>query len=107
MNKGWFLGLLIFVGILFLVYLERWWERRSADGRYRPMSDFGWTPGGEERTEQQVRPFPKPVRHREDGPPCPMCGKPTVARVSTQTGELYFGCTNYAGGCRFNGGRSH
>ena len=106
MNKGWFLGVLIIGGIFLLNYLESWWKRRKADGRYRPVSEFGGI-NGAERVTQHMGTFPKPTRQGEKGPSCPRCGSPTVARVSTQTGELYFGCTNFAGGCRFNGDRSH
>jgi len=50
-------------------------------------------------------PMDTPKRHGEDGPSCPDCGSPTVARVQQGTGKLYFGCTNFKGGCRFNGCR--
>jgi hypothetical protein len=50
-------------------------------------------------------PMEKPERRGEKGGPCPDCGNPTVARKQPGTGKLYFGCTNYAGGCRFNGCR--
>ena len=87
------------VGIFLLKYLESWWKRRNLDGRYRPVSEFSGI-SGEERVTQHMETFPKPTQQGEKGPPCPRCGSPTVARVSTQTSELYFGCTNFAGGCR-------
>ncbi|MBN1181514.1 MAG: tetratricopeptide repeat protein, partial [Bacteroidales bacterium] len=37
---------------------------------------------------------------------CPVCGSPLVWRRAKKTGELYRGCTNYNGGCRYND-RSH
>lgn len=33
---------------------------------------------------------------------CPVCGSPLVWRRAKRTGELYRGCTNYNGGCRYN-----
>jgi len=33
---------------------------------------------------------------------CPNCGSDLVWRVAMLTGELYRGCTNYDGGCRYN-----
>jgi ssDNA-binding Zn-finger/Zn-ribbon topoisomerase 1 len=48
----------------------------------------------------------KPDRIREKGGPCPECGGPTVARRQRITSKLYFGCQNYAIGCRFNGCRN-
>lgn len=32
---------------------------------------------------------------------CPMCGSPLVWRKARQTAELYRGCTNFKGGCRW------
>jgi len=32
---------------------------------------------------------------------CPRCGSPLVWRKANITGELYRGCTNYDGGCRY------
>lgn len=32
---------------------------------------------------------------------CPECGHPLVWRKATKTGEIYRGCTNYDGGCRY------
>lgn len=52
-------------------------------------------------------PMQKPDRKGEKGGPCPECGSPTVAHEQKGTGKLYFGCTNFAGGCRFNGCRDH
>jgi hypothetical protein len=52
-----------------------------------------------------INPMDTPTRHGEDGPLCPDCGSPTVARAQQGTGKLYFGCTNFNGGCRFNGCR--
>ena len=46
-----------------------------------------------------------PDHQGEEGPSCPVCGSPTVARAQQGTGKLYFGCTNFKGGCRFNGCR--
>lgn len=34
---------------------------------------------------QVVTQFPKPTRGYENGPPCPICGSPTIARTSTVT----------------------
>ena len=50
-------------------------------------------------------PMGTPESHGEAGPPCPECGSPTAARAQQGTGKLYFGCTNFKGGCRFNGCR--
>lgn len=50
-------------------------------------------------------PMEKPDSKGERGGLCPWCGSPTVAREQPSTGKLYFGCTNYDGGCRFNGCR--
>ena len=50
-------------------------------------------------------PMDTPRSRGEAGPPCPVCGSPTVARTQQDTGKLYFGCTNFGGGCRFNGCR--
>jgi len=33
---------------------------------------------------------------------CPKCGSPLVWRRARLTGELYKGCTNYQGGCRYH-----
>lgn len=33
---------------------------------------------------------------------CPLCGAPLVWRRAQLTGELYRGCTNFKGGCRWN-----
>jgi len=33
---------------------------------------------------------------------CPDCGHPLVCRKATKTGELYRGCTNFEGDCRYN-----
>jgi len=32
---------------------------------------------------------------------CPNCGSPLVWRRAQRTGELYRGCTNFQGGCRW------
>ena len=32
---------------------------------------------------------------------CPDCGHPLVWRKATKTGEIYRGCTNFDGGCRY------
>jgi hypothetical protein len=32
---------------------------------------------------------------------CPLCGSNMVWRQATKTGELYKGCTNFEGGCRY------
>jgi hypothetical protein len=42
----------------------------------------------------------KPKRHTYAGE-CPKCGAPLVWRKARRTGELYRGCTNYKGGCRY------
>ncbi len=38
----------------------------------------------------------------ESGEICPQCGSRLVWRKSKLTGELYRGCTNFKGGCRWN-----
>lgn len=50
-------------------------------------------------------PMDTPRSRGEAGPPCPACGSPTVARAQQDTDKLYFGCTHFRGGCRFNGCR--
>ncbi len=50
-------------------------------------------------------PMDMPGFRGQAGPPCPLCGSPTVARAQQDTDKLYFGCTNFRGGCRFNGCR--
>jgi hypothetical protein len=54
-----------------------------------------------------MKPFPKPQLRGQKGPACPESDAPTQARKSKITAELYWGCTNYPGGCRFKGDRSH
>jgi hypothetical protein len=54
-----------------------------------------------------MKPFPTPQLRGQKGPAWPESGAPTQARKSKITGELYWGCTNYPGGCRFKGDRSH
>lgn len=50
-------------------------------------------------------PMDTPGFRGEAGPPCPVCGSATAARAQQGTNKLYFGCTNFGGGCRFNGCR--
>lgn len=42
----------------------------------------------------------RPQRGDYDGF-CPLCNSPLVWRKAEMTGELYRGCTNYDGGCRY------
>jgi hypothetical protein len=50
-------------------------------------------------------PMERPDRRGEKGGVCPDCEGNTVARAQRGTGKLYFGCENFATGCRFNGCR--
>ena len=53
----------------------------------------------------QKKAMDKPDFVGEKAEPCPLCGNETVGRRQRNSGKLYFGCKNFAGGCRFNGRR--
>jgi len=45
---------------------------------------------------------PKPRERGEDAGKCPVCGSRLVWRRAQKNNELYRGCTNFDGGCRWN-----
>lgn len=84
-------------------------EGEAADEARRWLEDHGGKgiPHAGAQLPEPKDPMAMPGHQGEVGGPCPLCGSETVARQSRTTGELYFGCTNFAAGCRFNGSRSH
>ncbi|OGD44159.1 hypothetical protein A3K79_00720 [Candidatus Bathyarchaeota archaeon RBG_13_46_16b] len=51
-------------------------------------------------TCKKQEPNLQPKHHAQAGI-CPQCGHPLVWRRARRTGELYRGCTNFDGGCRY------
>lgn len=46
--------------------------------------------------------YGKEQRAGEEAGTCPKCGSKLVWRIARLTGELYRGCTNWEGGCRYH-----
>lgn len=82
--------------------IEKYAEDRRKAKKEEPKSEKREEP---RKSGESFNKKSEPKRGKYAGK-CPMCGSKLVWRKSDKTGEIYRGCTNFSGGCRWND-RSH